>query len=220
MNMNRPSAVAPACATALLIALTGATSAIAADGYAVSGGNVVRSTFGDCWRTSTWSKESAIEQCDPDLVPKPEPMAVFEPEPAPVEVAAAVAAKQVTITLDGASTFAFDSADLTAADRDAIRQVANQIRRYEDEIEAVTVAGYTDSTGPAAYNQGLSERRAEAVKNLLISEGVDPDKVKTVAYGETDPVASNATREGRARNRRTNVTVEGVTTDEIVIEKP
>jgi OOP family OmpA-OmpF porin len=216
--MSRPSAIAPACATVLLIALTGTTSAIAADGYAVSGGSVLRSTFGDCWRTSTWTKDNAIEQCDPDLVMKPEPMAASEP--APVEAAAVVAAKQVTVTLDGASTFAFDSAELTAADRAAIREVANQIRRYENDIEAVTIAGHTDSTGPAAYNEQLSERRAEAVKNLLVSEGVDPDKVKTVAYGEADPIASNGTPEGRAKNRRTDVTVEGVTTDEIVIEKP
>jgi OOP family OmpA-OmpF porin len=64
------------------------------------------------------------------------------------------------------------------------------------------VAGYTDRIGSDAYNQQLSERRAKAVMDYFIGEGVAPDRLKAVGYGKSKPVASNATEEGRAQNRR------------------
>ena len=64
------------------------------------------------------------------------------------------------------------------------------------------VNGYTDSTGPEAFNQGLSERRADAVKAYIISKGGNPDRVTTAGHGESDPVGDNATAKGRAENRR------------------
>jgi OOP family OmpA-OmpF porin len=66
----------------------------------------------------------------------------------------------------------------------------------------VSVDGHTDATGPEAYNQGLSERRARAVRDYLVSKGVPGARLQAVGYGEANPIASNATREGRALNRR------------------
>lgn len=66
----------------------------------------------------------------------------------------------------------------------------------------IILAGHTDSTGPEAYNQGLSERRAQSVYNYLVDKGVDPDKIETIGYGESRPVSTNATINGRRRNRR------------------
>jgi OOP family OmpA-OmpF porin len=66
----------------------------------------------------------------------------------------------------------------------------------------VEVQGFTDSIGTEEYNQGLSERRADAVRNYLVERGVDPKKISTKGYGELNPVASNDTKEGRALNRR------------------
>ena len=61
--------------------------------------------------------------------------------------------------------------------------------------------GHTDSTGNANYNQKLSERRANSVKNVLVNQGLEADRITTVGYGETQPVATKATKEGRAQNR-------------------
>jgi len=73
----------------------------------------------------------------------------------------------------------------------------------------VDVVGYTDSTGPAKYNQGLSERRAKSVYDYFVSKGIAADRLTTKGYGEERPVASasNATREGRAKNRRVELVV-------------
>ncbi|NOQ65066.1 MAG: OmpA family protein [Methyloprofundus sp.] len=73
----------------------------------------------------------------------------------------------------------------------------------------VELNGHTDSTGPAAYNLGLSERRAIAVKNHLVKKGIDANRLTTKGFGETQPIASNDTREGRAENRRVGFTITG-----------
>jgi OOP family OmpA-OmpF porin len=72
-----------------------------------------------------------------------------------------------------------------------------------------TVEGHTDSVGPDAYNQKLSERRASAVKQVLVNQyGVGSERINSVGYGETRPVADNATEAGRAVNRRVEAKVE------------
>jgi len=69
------------------------------------------------------------------------------------------------------------------------------------------VVGHTDSTGPADYNQGLSERRAQSVVDYLVSRGIDRDQLVASGKGETSPVATNETDDGRARNRRVEMVV-------------
>jgi OOP family OmpA-OmpF porin len=69
------------------------------------------------------------------------------------------------------------------------------------------IEGHTDNTGSAAYNKGLSMRRAEAVKKFLRAKGVPAKKLKTVAYGFSKPAQSNDTPEGRASNRRAQLEV-------------
>jgi OOP family OmpA-OmpF porin len=71
----------------------------------------------------------------------------------------------------------------------------------------VEVAGHTDSTGSETYNQGLSERRANSVKDYLTSQGVTATRLSAKGYGEAQPVASNDTKEGRAENRRVELIV-------------
>ena len=77
----------------------------------------------------------------------------------------------------------------------------------ENPDRKLIVEGYTDSTGSDTYNQGLSERRAEAVRRALTRAGVDPQRIQTVGYGEAYPVASNDSASSRAMNRRVEVTI-------------
>ena len=72
------------------------------------------------------------------------------------------------------------------------------------------ISGHTDSIGTDAYNQKLSERRAAAVKDYLVSKGIASSKITTIGKGETQPVATNKTKEGRQKNRRVDIEFKGV----------
>ena len=110
-----------------------------------------------------------------------------------------------TLVTFGDVLFDFDQASLKANSRDSITTLANYLIKNPDR--KVIVEGYTDSKGSASYNQGLSERRANAVKNALVHAGVDPSRIVAQGYGKEYPVASNATNSGRAQNRRVEVTI-------------
>ncbi len=96
--------------------------------------------------------------------------------------------------------FEFDSATLTSDAEGILDGIAEKLAA--NESVNVRLEGYTDSVGSASYNKDLSQRRADSVKDYLVSKGVDGDNVTTMGYGEEDPVATNETKEGRAENRR------------------
>ncbi len=103
--------------------------------------------------------------------------------------------------------FAFDSDDVQEHYFADIKGLAEFLKRFEDMH--VDIEGHTDSVGPDEYNQGLSQRRADAVRDLLINEyGIAGYRLEAKGYGESRPVASNDTREGRAENRRVMATLE------------
>ena len=102
-------------------------------------------------------------------------------------------------------TFAVDSAAIDPAFQTTLGSVANTLSRYEKSY--VDVLGHTDSTGSDAYNQSLSERRAESVANFLANSGVQRARLATKGYGESQPIASNATEAGRAANRRVEIKI-------------
>jgi OOP family OmpA-OmpF porin len=104
-----------------------------------------------------------------------------------------------SVTLTGV-TFAFDSAKLTDTSRPVLDGVAQGLKQHPRL--KVELQGYTDSTGSLAYNMRLSQRRAEAVREFLIGDGVAAAQLRARGYGPHDPVASNRTAEGRALNRR------------------
>jgi outer membrane protein OmpA-like peptidoglycan-associated protein len=101
--------------------------------------------------------------------------------------------------------FDVDSAAVKPAFQDELRTLAASLQRYPGSI--VRVTGHTDNTGDAGYNQRLSERRAGSVANVLIGSGVSPSRIVSTGVGEAQPVASNLTPEGRARNRRVDVVI-------------
>ena len=97
--------------------------------------------------------------------------------------------------------YEFDSAELTAEDKVKLDAVAEQLRALG--FEEGEVGGHTDSTGDEAYNLELSKRRAQSALDYLAAKGIAPGRMTAVGYGETMPIADNATPEGQALNRRT-----------------
>jgi outer membrane protein OmpA-like peptidoglycan-associated protein len=108
-------------------------------------------------------------------------------------------------------TFAVDSSTVQPSFEATLDKVASTLTQYEKTY--VDVMGHTDSTGSDAYNQGLSERRASAVAGYLTSRGVQPARLATKGYGESQPKASNLDEAGRAANRRVEIRVVPVTTN-------
>jgi len=100
-----------------------------------------------------------------------------------------------------ADHFDFDSAELKPAMMSELDNAANQINASKGD-EMLEIVGHTDSTGPEDYNQGLSERRAQAAADYLAGKGVSPSRMTVKGMGESSPVADNSTREGRSMNRR------------------
>ena len=112
---------------------------------------------------------------------------------------------ELIVRMPEAILFATDSAALNGALRSDLFVLAESLNRYPQSI--VTVTGHTDNTGTAAYNQGLSERRAFAVADTLMSGGVSGVRIRTVGAGESQPIATNQTAAGRAQNRRVDITI-------------
>ncbi len=101
--------------------------------------------------------------------------------------------------------FDVDSAAVKPALQSDLRVLAQSLQKYPGST--VQVVGHTDNTGTAAYNQDLSVRRAGAVSGILIGAGVDPARVLSFGRGEDQPIATNLTPEGRAQNRRVDITI-------------
>lgn len=184
-------------------ALTAYGSLVQADDYVVkervqaSDGTPVRDSQGDCVRTPYLGE--AVIECDPDLfVEEEEPVVmtpVFE-----------------TITISSDVLFDFDSTVIKPEAADEMAAIAERIRMKEQdksaELLSVELVGHTDSIGTEEYNQGLSERRAQAVEDYIVEHhDADADLITTRGEGEMNPVASNDTREGRALNRRVELII-------------
>ena len=110
-----------------------------------------------------------------------------------------------TLVTFGDVLFQFGKSNLQPNSRNNINTLANYLIQNPDRT--VIVEGYTDSVGSAAFNQTLSERRANAVRTALVKAGVEPTRIVAQGYGKEYPVASNATDSGRAQNRRVEVTI-------------
>jgi len=233
---------------------------VAPKGYLVDSANdPVKSGFGLCWHTGTWTPADAtVEGCDdmlkpapapapapkveaaepapappapveasatveaPATVPEPEPTPAPTPAPEPAPApppaaapaaapapapAAAVAPSSEKVTFEADTFFDFDKFTLKPAGKARLEDLVSKLAGTD--IEVVVATGHTDSVGTASYNQKLSMRRANAVKAFLVSKGIPADRVFTEGKGESKPVASNKTSEGRAKNRRVEVEVVG-----------
>lgn len=160
-----------------------------------------------CWRNSNWTPATAAPGCDGAIVP------VVAPAPAPAPVAAAPAVVPVAppaatkVTYAADAFFDFDKSVIKPAGKEKLDDLIGKIK--EINLEVIIAVGHTDSVGSDSYNQKLSVRRSEAVKAYLVSKGIDASRVYTEGKGEKQPVASNKTAEGRAKNRRVEIEVVG-----------
>ncbi|KQM20921.1 hypothetical protein ASE73_15920 [Sphingomonas sp. Leaf24] len=119
----------------------------------------------------------------------------------------------LVLNMPSGITFATDSSNVQPQFRPTLDQVADVLRDYNQTY--IDVYGHTDSTGSDAYNQTLSERRASAVASYLSSKGVQSARIGTRGFGETQPIASNETEEGRSENRRVEVKIVPIAQNEL-----
>ncbi|NMX54672.1 OmpA family protein [Pseudomonas sp. WS 5146] len=134
------------------------------------------------------------------VAPAPTPAPAPEPTPEPEAPVAQVVRVELDVKFD------FDKSVVKPNSYGDVKNLADFMAQYP--ATNVEVAGHTDSIGPDAYNQKLSQRRADAVKQVLVKDGVAPSRITAVGYGESRPVADNATEAGRAVNRRVEASVE------------
>ena len=125
---------------------------------------------------------------------------------APAKPAPSSVRQSVVIQAD--ALFDFDKSVLRPDGKKSIDDALSKISGVD--LEMVIATGHTDSIGTDAYNQRLSERRAQAVKDYLVSTGIPASKVTTIGKGESQPVATNKTKEGRQKNRRVDIEFKGV----------
>ncbi len=111
----------------------------------------------------------------------------------------------IAISFESGLLFGFDSADLQSAARDNLTKLSSSLKNYPDSD--VLILGHTDSSGSDSYNQTLSERRANAAKDYLVSLGISANRIKSEGKGEAEPIGSNDTDAGRESNRRIEVAI-------------
>lgn len=119
----------------------------------------------------------------------------------------------ILVNLPDGVTFDVASYTLKPSFRTTLDQVADSLIKYPNSL--IDVYGHTDSTGSDAYNQTLSENRARTVANYLMSRGVPAARIRSQGFGETMPVADNATEEGRTKNRRVEIKIVPVTQEDV-----
>ena len=130
-----------------------------------------------------------------------------------VDVTEADNGQSILVNLPEGVTFDVGSYALKPQFRDTLDKIAASMVQYADSL--IDVYGHTDSTGSDAFNQTLSDNRAQTVANYLVMRGVSESRIRSRGYGETMPVADNTTTEGRARNRRVEIKIVPVSQEQV-----
>ena len=202
------------------------SAATAAPGYVHdSSDKKVTSDHGECVLSGNWHQGLSTPECDPALAARLETERLNAERLAAQQRAAEeamIAAKLALLESPAAAPtlvrlsdqrnvmFRFNSALLASSAADELDKVIDKIQEF-DQVDGIEIVGHTDSSGPESYNQMLSEQRSYGVKQFLESRGVKAALVSARGVGESSPIASNATRDGRAMNRRVDVLISGST---------
>ena len=213
--MNYKHKLAQTC-VALSLAFPVASFAAGLNNWVDASGAPARSADGQCVRDAAWTPETAVTGCV--AVPAPAPV-VVAPKPAPARVAVAPApvvvakpmpapvAAPIKVSFSADAFFAFDKAVLQPAGKQSLDELVAKLKKVA--VAHIAITGHTDAVGTTKYNQKLSERRADAVKGYLVAHGLNAATISTVGKGKSEPVASNKTKEGRAKNRRVDIELSG-----------
>lgn len=167
-------------------------------GYLIdTSGDIVRSGTGLCWHTSDWTPARAVESCDPVIkpiaaTPAPAPMIVAEAAPAPAAAPRPLSRK---ISFSGDALFAFDKSTLTPEGKAMLDGVVRELDGAS--YDSILATGHTDRFGSPQYNQKLSERRANAVKDYLVSKDVKANRIDAAGKGETEPMTKAGDCQGK-----------------------
>ena len=195
-------------------ALAGGAFAQNVDNWRATDGTVWKNGSNEyCWRDTGWTPATGVQGCDGVPAPAaPAPVATPAapapaPTPAPV-VPVAPATEKVSFAAD--AFFDFDKATLKPEGKAKLDDLTDKVKGIT--LEVIIAVGHADSVGSDAYNQKLSEKRAQAVKDYLTSKGTDASRVYVEGKGEKQPVADNKTADGRAKNRRVEIEVVGTRT--------
>ncbi len=130
-----------------------------------------------------------------------------------VDVSQTPDGKAILVNLPDGVTFDVASYTLKPQFRTTLEQIATSLNQYPNSL--IDVYGHTDSTGSDIYNQTLSENRASTVGNYLSTHGVAASRIRTQGFGETMPIGSNDTEDGRAKNRRVEIKIVPITQEEV-----
>ncbi len=172
---------------------------------------VARSGFGLCWRTGYWTPAAAAKdkagcECDKDLLPKEvcSPTAAAPAAAAPAAAGLKPSGEKITLAAD--ALFDFDKAVLRPEGKAKLDELASKAGALK--LEVILAVGHTDRIGKDAYNQKLSEKRAAAVKEYLVSKGIEANRVYTEGKGEKQPKTGDACKKMGAESGKNKKLVE------------
>jgi OOP family OmpA-OmpF porin len=229
-NLMKPSTSSMLLAASAIalsaLAMNVSAQAPSKSGYLVdSRGEVAKSPYNLCWRTSYWSPALAIAECDPDLVPKPapKPAAAPAPKPAPKPAApapapkpkpAAVSPATEKVTMAADALFDFNKSVIKPDAKGKLDDLVGKVKGVN--LEVVIAIGHADRIGGDAYNNKLSLRRADSVKAYLVSKGIAANRIYTEGKGKKQPVKDCPAMKDRKKlieclqpNRRVEIEVVG-----------
>jgi OOP family OmpA-OmpF porin len=223
-KLNKVAVLFASAALAAPIGVFAQSAAKSVDNWRATDGTVWKNGTNElCWRDAGWTPATADDKCDGAIKPPPPPAPAppppprvapppvvappAPPAPAPRPAPAPAAPIQEKVTFAADALFDFDKAVLKP---DAQAKLTDLVEKTKGvALEVVIAVGHADAIGASAYNQKLSIRRAEAVKDFLTSKGIEKNRVYTEGKGSANPVADNKTAAGRAKNRRVEVEVVG-----------
>ena len=202
MKTSRIIVTTLAMASLTLAGIAGADE-ITKEGYLIdSRGDVVKSGTGLCWHTGYWTPAMAIMECDPDLVKKPVTRITTVPPVPPIP-----GRVHAPVTLQTEALFDVDSSVIRADGKKKLDdEVVGKMKEYPQD-EVVLLTGHADRIGSEAYNQNLSQRRADAVRAYMIDQGIEAKRIQTAAKGESEPIVSCDNVKGMVNSKNRKLVV-------------